>query len=587
VGNPVTWTYQVTNTGNTILSGVRITDSRLPASAIRCPATPANLLASATMVCSAIGTAKLCGYTNQGCASANGVTSVCAGSAYNGVKPSISITKYTNFFTNAALKNVTSPVCIRRCEGITWAYVVSNTGDELLTNVRIVDNRLSAAAQPKCPITNLAPWWSITCVAYGQAQPGPYTNVATAYGTPNVGGPEAFDVDHNTFLGTDPRIQLTVKVNGVVAKGVATAVSNPVVSECAPPVYGSDSGEGEGESGGKGKSVHGSKSVHGKSVHVNTKAAEELPTDVAHHDTLAVDGADLVADAHADVLSSKSGNGEGKNKKGNSGQKDGKGSTSTPPPPTYPDGAYIDANAPINIVIIIQNVGDEAIQNVLIRLPDSDVNTGAVPFVNFKTADITCTSSNLPVGGQIVCTAPATPNVNSGAQYINVMAEGFGACTGHYEPVSAQGKWFTPVPVIPTPKPPTTGGSSSSSGEGKSNKKNGCDSTYWAMAPATAYPSYWTPSTPFYIAAGLSKDPLSGQTFADVFMATGDGLNAFYRAAAAALLNAATVSGFGLSKWEVQSRIESALSRYFRSGMSDTTSIDLWRKQFNGWARPC
>jgi len=140
------------------------------------------------------------------------------------------------------------------------------------------------------------------------------------------------------------------------------------------------------------------------------------------------------------------------------------------------------------------------------------------------------------------------------------------------------------VPVTPG----GTGDEPSSEGEGDHEQKaTGCDATWWSMAAAINYPSYWTPATPFYIAAGLSKDPLSGQSLSAVLQASGDGLNAFYRASAAALLNTATVQNFGLSKWEIQSRIESALSRYFRSGSSDTTSIDLWRKQFDGWARPC
>jgi len=279
------------------------------------------------------------------------------------------------------------------------------------------------------------------------------------------------------------------------------------------------------------------------------------------------DDVNVVEDAHVDALSQKSGN-----KPGNSGQKDG---GSTPAPPTNPDGAYISLGAPVLIVITIQNVGTEAFNDVFIRLP------GAAPF---DASGIVCSSTTLAVGATITCQAPVFNNQNDGQQYINVMASATAVCTEDVEEVTAQGKWYTPVSVTPPPKPPAAG-SSSSSGEGKSgDKANGCDVAYWTTAPSSAYPSYWTPSTPFYIAAGLSKDPLSGQTLSDVFMSSGDGLNAFYRASAAALLNAATISKFGLSKWEVQSRIESALSRYFRSGMTDTTSIDLWRKQFLAWS---
>jgi len=253
----------------------------------------------------------------------------------------------------------------------------------------------------------------------------------------------------------------------------------------------------------------------------------------------------------------------------------------------------------VNVVIVITNVGTEALSNIYVTLPDADATTGAVPFVPFTAANISCSgpTSNLPVGATITCTAPAFANANTGVQQLNVGVTGTTECSASTEAVVATGKWYTPynIPVTPggitgsfTAGGTGAGGGSSSSGEGEGSvKATGCDSTWWAVASPTNYPSYWPPSTPFYKAAALSKDPLSGQSIQMVLQASGDGLNAFYRSAAAALLNAATVPHFGLNKWEVQSRIESALSRYFRSGSSDTTSIDLWEMQFNGWARPC
>jgi len=227
-------------------------------------------------------------------------------------------------------------------------------------------------------------------------------------------------------------------------------------------------------------------------------------------------------------------------------------------------------------------------------LPDS--TSTQLPFM---AEDIMCTASDLDIGGTITCTTPTFTNANTGKQFINVAVSSTSSCSGSAESAVAQAKWYTPivVPVTPGGTPSGEGGSSSSgdsgSGEGDSGsgegggKATGCDSTFWATCAASNYPSYWTPNTPFYKAAGLSKDPLSGQSLQDVLQSTGDGLNAFYRASACALLNSATVPGFGLSKWEVQSRIESALSRYFRSGSRDTSSCDLWRKQFDSWSRPC
>jgi len=226
---------------------------------------------------------------------------------------------------------------------------------------------------------------------------------------------------------------------------------------------------------------------------------------------------------------------------------------------------------------------------VFLRLPDAGVD-GHVQFFPYLASDFTCTSDYLPVGGTITCTAPTFTNTLSGKQFVTVGVESWSVCTQEAESAQATGKWYTPVPTTPVPPPPAGSGEGESESEGEGNSKHsaaGCDSNYWAAAPASAYPSGWTPNTPFYKAAGLNKDPLSGQSLNQVLNAMGDGLNAFYRAAATALLNAATIPNFALSKWEVQSRIESALSRYFRSGSSDTSGCDLWRKQFDGFTHAC
>ena len=62
VGEPVDWTYIVTNTGNVALSGIAVTDNR--GVAVTCPAT--TLAIDAEMTCTATGVSQLGQYANIG-----------------------------------------------------------------------------------------------------------------------------------------------------------------------------------------------------------------------------------------------------------------------------------------------------------------------------------------------------------------------------------------------------------------------------------------------------------------------------------------------------------------------------------------
>jgi uncharacterized repeat protein (TIGR01451 family) len=69
VGDPITWKYHVTNTGNVDLSSVRVTDNKLAPSAINC-GSGSNVISSlavgASVDCNATGTAVLGAYSNVG-----------------------------------------------------------------------------------------------------------------------------------------------------------------------------------------------------------------------------------------------------------------------------------------------------------------------------------------------------------------------------------------------------------------------------------------------------------------------------------------------------------------------------------------
>ncbi len=58
-----------------------------------------------------------------------------------------------------------------------WLYVVTNTGDSALDNVRVGDDQ---GVVVNCPASRLAPGESMTCTSIGIAVEGPYRNLGTA-----------------------------------------------------------------------------------------------------------------------------------------------------------------------------------------------------------------------------------------------------------------------------------------------------------------------------------------------------------------------------------------------------------------------
>lgn len=108
---------------------------------------------------------------------------------------------------------------------VTWEYVVTNTGQVRLTDVRLADDQEGAVT---CPKTALEPGESMTCTLTGQAPPAGeaefvYANVATATGTPPTGqdvtdsDPSHYWVAGNPPQVTEPAIDLEKHTNDVDA----------------------------------------------------------------------------------------------------------------------------------------------------------------------------------------------------------------------------------------------------------------------------------------------------------------------------------------------------------------------------------
>ncbi|HEV2853914.1 MAG TPA: hypothetical protein VHC97_14025 [Thermoanaerobaculia bacterium] len=196
VGSPVNWTYTVRNTGDVALTNVTVTDDK--GVAVSCPKTA--LQAGESMTCTGNGTATAGQYENTGtaigkppCGAAVSDSDV---SHYYGKSPSsprIEIKKYTNGEDADAAPGPS----ITAGDPVRWTYVVTNTGDVALSNIRVTDDKGVAVS---CPKTALQPGEVMTCTGNGNATLGQYENIGTVTGTPPTGS-NVTDSDPSHYYG--------------------------------------------------------------------------------------------------------------------------------------------------------------------------------------------------------------------------------------------------------------------------------------------------------------------------------------------------------------------------------------------------
>ncbi|MDH3306032.1 MAG: choice-of-anchor E domain-containing protein [Acidimicrobiia bacterium] len=230
VGDPVTWTYVVTNPGDVQLSNIVVTDTDLGAIAGPLSGdtnTNGILETTETWIYEAVGVATAGQYANIG-----GVTGTPPvgdpvtdddPSHYFGSDPSIDIEKATNGQDADTPTGPTIPVG----DPVAWTYVVTNTGNVPLSAVVVTDDQGVAVS---CPQSALAPLESMTCTASGVATLGQYANVGGVTGTPPVGDPVTDD-DPSHYFGSAPSIHIEKATNGQDADtptGPTIPVGDPV-----------------------------------------------------------------------------------------------------------------------------------------------------------------------------------------------------------------------------------------------------------------------------------------------------------------------------------------------------------------------
>ncbi len=197
LGGTVAYSFLVTNTGNVTLSGIVINDAQLDAAAI-CPAT--TLAPGATTTCTGSHTVTAAevaaGYVHNSATATGQPPTPPGGPTPTPVTstPSDVDTATEQHPAMTMVKSVASPGPYGAGDQIAYQFLVTNTGDVILTGIVINDAQLDAAAV--CPATTLAPGATTTCtgshtVTAAEVAAGYVHNSATATGQPPTvpGGP--------------------------------------------------------------------------------------------------------------------------------------------------------------------------------------------------------------------------------------------------------------------------------------------------------------------------------------------------------------------------------------------------------------
>lgn len=218
VGDPVTWSYVVSNTGGVDLAGITASDDL--EGAITCPST--TLAVGGSMTCTPIVLGGAVAGPYENLATVTGTAgAVTVGdsdpSHYFGASPDVDLEKFTNL---EDADTPTGPV-VESGSGVLWIYAVENTGNVPLTSINVVDTVVAPIGSPaptvECPqIGALLPGDFLYCVAVGTAIDGQYANDATVTAEdPNSVEVTASDPSH--YIGITPAINVEKSTNGVDA----------------------------------------------------------------------------------------------------------------------------------------------------------------------------------------------------------------------------------------------------------------------------------------------------------------------------------------------------------------------------------
>ena len=199
VGERITYSFAVTNTGNVTITGIGVSDTQAapagPASAVTCPTT--TLAPGAFTTCTATYTATQADLDHGSIAD----TATASGTAPSGsavTSPPAAATVGVNQAPSLDLDKSAAPGTVTAGgQQVVYSFHVANTGDVTVSGLTINDTFAAPAAPVpaiSCPVTTLGPGTSTTCTGtYTTTQAdidnGSITNTATAGATAANGSP--------------------------------------------------------------------------------------------------------------------------------------------------------------------------------------------------------------------------------------------------------------------------------------------------------------------------------------------------------------------------------------------------------------
>ncbi|WP_235522651.1 hypothetical protein [Plantibacter sp. Leaf1] len=237
VGDEITYSFLVTNTGNVPLTDVQVDEGAFTGtgdlSDVVCPAGAATLAPAAAVTCEATYT------MTQADVDAGTVTNsaTATGTPPQGQPPvsppsEVTIPGVAQAPALTVVKSATPSSVATAGEEVTYSFLVTNTGNVTLSDVSVVEGDFSGTGELSdvvCPAgaSSLAPAATVTCeatytVTQADVDAGSMTNSATATGTPPGGGTPPVSPPSETTVEFPAAPAITV-VKSATPTTVATA----------------------------------------------------------------------------------------------------------------------------------------------------------------------------------------------------------------------------------------------------------------------------------------------------------------------------------------------------------------------------
>ena len=187
LGDVLTYTVTMTNTGNTTLTGVEVSDALITPNSITC----ATVAPGGTCVLTGTYTVTQADVNAGSISNTGTVTSPLCPAGGDGVCTTTIVTPVPQTSALTIEKTAGTPSGNTAGSTIGYSFLVTNTGNVTLTGIVINDTQLSAAAS--CAATTLAPGANTTCtgshtITQAEVNAGVVNNSATATGNSPTGG---------------------------------------------------------------------------------------------------------------------------------------------------------------------------------------------------------------------------------------------------------------------------------------------------------------------------------------------------------------------------------------------------------------